>query len=119
MTKGECLKDLTQIISGLEQQQSAIQRAISALREIYGSGSGSAPAKKRGRPGRPTGSGAAAAPKKAAPAKRKRRLSAEGRQAIIEALKKRWAEKRAGENPATKNATKKGRKKAAPPPAEE
>ena len=32
----------------------------------------------------------------------KRKLSAEGRAAIVAALKKRWAEKKAGSNPAKK-----------------
>jgi peroxiredoxin Q/BCP len=52
---------------------------------------------------------AKAAPAKAAPAKQKRRLSPEGRKRIVEALKKRWAAKKAG----TKTAGSKSAKSAA------
>jgi len=80
-------RDLTNIITELEQQAAAIDRALVALRAIGGE---SAP--RRG-PGRPKKSvdvdgSPAAAPKK-------RVLSSEGRKHIIAALKKRWAEKKA------------------------
>lgn len=83
------MKDVDTIIADLENQRSAIERAIAALREIGGGAAAPAPR----RPGRPVGSGKkAAAP---AAAKKTRRLSPEGRRRIIEALKKRWAEKKA------------------------
>ena len=87
---------LNDIISRLEKQKEAIEKALSALLEIGG------------------GAPAVAAP----PAKRayKRRavkavkksggISEEGRLRLAEAMKKRWAAKRAG------SAVKKGRKRA-------
>ncbi len=91
------MKDVDNIIADLEQQRTAIEKAIAALREIGGSAAVPQPR----RPGRPVGSGkkAAAAP---APAKKSRRLSPEGRRRIIEALKKRWAEKKAAGKKAAK-----------------
>ena len=68
--------DLSNIITELEQQRDAIVRALEALRS-FGGGTEAAPATKRR--GRPPGSG------------RKRVLSPEGRQRIIEATKRRWA----------------------------
>ena len=68
--------DLTSIIASLEQQRTAIDRALEALRGLGGQ-IGTQPATKRR--GRPPGSG------------RKRVLSPEGRQRIIEATKRRWA----------------------------
>jgi ABC-type transporter Mla subunit MlaD len=97
------LNDVDQIISQLEGQKAAIDRALEALRDISGSTSA---AVKQGRPGRPPGS-------VNAPKKQKRRLSPEGRKRIIEALKKRWAEKRTAEQAGLRKATKKGAKKAA------
>jgi len=78
------------IISQLEKQRVAIDKALSALREVA---SGTATAGVR-RVGRPPGPAKAAAPA-AAPKRRRRKLSAEGRKAIIAAAKKRWAEHRA------------------------
>lgn len=99
--KGESLKDVDSIITQLEGQKAAIDRAIAALRDI----SGPSPAVvKRGRPGRPAGS-------VNAPKKQKRRLSPEGRKRIIEALKKRWAEKRTAQQAGIKKSTKKAVKK--------
>ncbi len=66
------------VISQLERQRSAIDRAISALREATGV-SPSAKVASSSVNGRP----------------RKRRLSPEGRRRIIEATKRRWAAKRA------------------------
>ena len=88
------MNDLSKIISQLEHQKSSIERALSALREIgsvRAAGPG-APAggRKRGR-------------------RKKRHLSPEGRQRIIEATKKRWAAKRAADAAAAK---KRGAKKA-------
>src|SRR5687767_1079973 len=78
-TQGESLNDVDRIISDLEHQRAAIERAIEALREISVPGG--------------TARGAQSAP--AAPAARKRRLSAEGRRRIAEATRRRWALKRA------------------------
>ena len=75
------MNDVENVISQLEQQRSAIDRAISALREITGSPAG-------GREGRGTLHRA-----------KKRHLSPEGRRRIIEAAKRRWASKRAGGAP--------------------
>jgi hypothetical protein len=86
---------LNDIISRLEKQKSAIEKALSALLEVGGTPAPAAPV---------------------VPAKRayKRRavkksggISEEGRKRLAEAMKKRWALKRAGA------AVKKGRKKAA------
>ena len=92
------MKDVDSIISDLEQQRSAIERAIAALREIGGA---SAPQPRK--VGRPAGSGKRVA-------KKTRRLSPEGRRRIIEALKKRWAEKKAADKASARKA---GGKKAA------
>ena len=86
------MKDVDSIISDLEQQRSAIERAIAALREI-----GGVAAPQPRKVGRPAGSGKAVA-------KKTRRLSPEGRKRIIEALKKRWAEKKAAEKSSTRKA---------------
>jgi hypothetical protein len=89
--KGDDLTDIETIIASLEQQRTAIERALEALREV---GSSAAPAtKKRGRP----------AGKKAPGTKRV--LSPEGREAIIAATKRRWAAVRKGQKSV---ATKRG-----------
>ena len=69
------MNDVENVISKLEKQRSAIDRAISALREITGS---------------PT-----TGPDVVESKTKKRRLSPEGRKRIIEATKRRWAAKRA------------------------
>jgi len=71
------VNNVENVISQLEAQRSAIDRAISALREV----AGKSPLAKVTTPstnGQP----------------RKRHLSPEGRRRIIEATKKRWAAKR-------------------------
>ena len=110
------MNDVDNIITQLEGQRAAIERAISALRDI----GGSAPAAvKKARRGRPPGRPPAASPTPAPAPVKKRRLSPEGRKAIIDALKKRWAAKKAAAKKATKKtATKKATKKAAAPAAE-
>jgi hypothetical protein len=65
------------IIAQLEQERTAIDRALSALREIGGSRT-SPPIVSKAR-------------------RRRGRLSAEGRQRIADAARKRWALKRAAE----------------------
>ena len=112
------MTDLSNIITQLEQQRTAIDSALAALRNIGGQAPAPVPTPARG-PGRPKGSGAkkAAAPAESQPkATRKRRLSAEGRKRIIEAAKRRWAMKRAnegGQGGGAKKAAKKASKKAA------
>ncbi|MEP6716567.1 MAG: hypothetical protein ABJC09_13435 [Terriglobia bacterium] len=86
------------IIKRLEQQKAAIDRALSALRAVDGvseSGGGSAapdaaPVKRRGR--------------------RKGGMTTEGRKRLSEALKARWAAKRA--EPSAPAAAKKAKKRA-------
>lgn len=74
------MNDVDSIISQLETQREAIDRAISALRGVE---AGSLPAKRRG-PQPPQ--------KKATQKKAKKRvLSEEGRARISEAAKRRWA----------------------------
>ncbi len=77
------VNNVENVISQLETQRSAIDRALEALREVAGK---SPLAAMRGNNGR----------------RRKRHLSPEGRQRIIEATKKRWAAARA--NSASKGA---------------
>lgn len=95
------MNDVDSIISQLEKQRDAIDRALAALREVDG---GSAPVKRRGRP---------PAQKKATS---KRVLSPEGRARISEAAKRRWADLKKSQTTArgpAKKATKKRRKAAA------
>jgi hypothetical protein len=75
------VNEIASIISQLERQRAAIDRAISALREVEGV----KPAQTA-----PSGKATAKEPKK-------RRMSAAGRRRIAEAAKKRWADKRAAE----------------------
>jgi len=97
---------LKEVIASLEKQRVAIERALEALKEVDGSGTVAAapiPAKRGRKPG--------PQPKKAAPAPRKGRISEEGRQKLAEAMKRRWAAKRAGST--ASKAAKKTRAKAA------
>ena len=71
------MNNVENVISQLETQRSAIDRAISALREVAGK-SPLAKVTTQSRNGQP----------------RKRHLSPEGRRRIIEATKRRWAAKR-------------------------
>jgi hypothetical protein len=86
---------LNDIISRLEKQKQAIEKALSALLEVGGAPAAApvVPAKR--------------AYTRRAPVKKKGGISEEGRLRLAEAMKKRWALKRAG------SAVKKGRKKAA------
>lgn len=87
------MTDIASIITQLEQQRTSIERALAALREISGSGATSAGAPTVKRRGRPPGS----------------KVSAEGRERQIEAMRAYWAAKKAGgKKTATKKATKKG-----------
>jgi hypothetical protein len=73
---------LKEVIKGLEKQKTAIERALAALREVDGATAESAPA--------------AAAPARRGRPRRKGGMTPEGRKRLSEALKKRWAAKRAG-----------------------
>jgi hypothetical protein len=87
------------VIAQLELQRAAIERALSALREVEGIAAqpvAAAPAARRGRP-----------PK----ASREGRLSPEGRARLIAALKTRWAAKKAAAAATTNPPVKRGRPK--------
>ena len=73
---------LNEVIKKLEQQRIGIERALAALREIEG-------------PGPETGA-AAPAPRGRRKGKRKGGMTLEGRRRLSEALKARWAAKKAG-----------------------
>jgi hypothetical protein len=84
-----------EIITQLEQQRDAIERALSALRDVdesSGAGVPSATATSRGK-----------APGK----KRKGGMSPEGKQRLIAALKARWAAKKAAAGDTGKAVAKK------------
>ena len=88
------MRDISSIISELENQKAAIDKALSALREV----SGTEAPKRRGRPpGKRTDAAAnvTAASKRGRPAKKQSRITEEGRQRLRRAMKKRWAAKRA------------------------
>jgi hypothetical protein len=75
---------LNEVIKKLEHQRIGIERALAALREIEGPGlETTAPA-------------AASAPRGRRKAKRKGGMTPEGRRRLSEALKARWAAKKAG-----------------------
>lgn len=100
---GGSLNEIQSIISQLETQRGAIERALGALREIAGAAAATG-GKRRGRPPQKKRGG-------------KRHMSAEGRARIAEATRKRWAERRAAEAAAqkkggTKRASGRGKKAA-------
>jgi hypothetical protein len=95
---------LTSIIAQLENQKTAIEKALAALRYVDGT--------------------AAEEPTVSTPATRKGGMSPEGKKRLIKALKKRWAAKKAAaqaaeapvtvaETPRKPNFTPEGRKKLA------
>jgi hypothetical protein len=73
---------LNEVIKKLEQQRTGIERALAALREIEGTAT--VPA------------AAAPAPGRTRKARRKGGMTPEGRRRLSEALKARWAAKKAG-----------------------
>jgi predicted NBD/HSP70 family sugar kinase len=85
--------DVSRILSEIDTEIARLQQARAALVGISSSGT-VAP-----RRGRPKGSVNKAAPKK----RRKRNLTPEGRKRIADAMKRRWAERRAS----TKSSSKK------------
>jgi hypothetical protein len=87
---------LSEVIKKLEQQRIGIERALAALRDIEGPGfETAAPAAVRsvGRPRK---------------AKRKGGMTPEGRRRLSEALKARWAAKKAAAAAPAKKARRKG-----------
>jgi len=78
--RGRMAGNLSDVIKKLEQQRTAIENALSALREL--DGPGFEPAAAPARRGRPP--------------KRKGGMTPEGRKRLSEALRARWAAKRAG-----------------------
>ena len=84
---------LNEVIKKLEQQRIGIERALAALRDIEGTAAET------------TAPVAAPAPRGRPKAKRKGGMTAEGRRRLSEALKARWAAKKAGSAaPATRPA---------------
>jgi hypothetical protein len=92
------VNDIDTVISELEQQRTAIDRAISALRQVA-------------QPDHST-NGADSQPKAGAKVTR-RRLSAAGRRRIAEAARRRWAEIRAAKSALATEPKKSARKKTA------
>ena len=74
------MSEIDNIITRLEQQRTAIETAIAALRDI--GGEGTATKKRRGRP---RNSGKA----------KKRTITSEGRERQKEAMRRYWAKKKA------------------------
>jgi hypothetical protein len=83
--------DVNRILSEIDAEIARLQQARTALVAI--NGGAVAASKKRGRPKGSTN--------KSAP-KRKRNLSPEGRKRIADAMKRRWAERRAEGNKSAK-----------------
>ena len=84
---------MTEVISKIDEEIAKLQQARSLL---AGAGSSTQPKSGRGRPkgsknAAPTAASTAA---QAGTKQKKRQLSPEGRKAIADAMKKRWAERR-------------------------
>jgi hypothetical protein len=90
---------LKEIIESLERQRTAIENALSALRGIEVAGEQTSTSTRGGTRGR-------------GPAKRKGGMTPEGRRRLAEAMKRRWAAKRAGSQ-VKKTAGKRAGRKAA------
>lgn len=80
---------MTEVISKIDEEIAKLQQARALL---AGAGSSAQPKSGRGRPKGSKNAAPAAAP--AATKQKKRQLSPEGRKAIADAMKKRWAERR-------------------------
>ena len=80
---------LTDVIAQIDSEISILQQARALL-----SGGNAAPAEKKAGRGRPKGSKNAVAETPQSETAAKRKLSPEGRKAIAEAMKRRWAERR-------------------------
>ena len=89
-------KSLNEVIRKLEHQRIGIERALAALREIEGPGlEATAPA-------------VVSVPRGRRKAKRKGGMTPEGRKRLSEALKARWAAKKAGSAAPAKKAKRRG-----------
>ena len=86
--RGNKYMAISDILASIDLDLAKLQQARALL------SGGAVPVAKR-KPGRPKKS-AAVAPKVEKPAKKKRKLSPEGRKRIAEAVKKRWAAQKAG-----------------------
>jgi len=87
---------LNEVIKKLEQQRTGIERALAALREIEGPAAMPAAAPALGRPRK---------------ARRKGGMTPEGRKRLSEALKARWAAKKAGSSVSAASAPAKAKRK--------
>jgi hypothetical protein len=88
--------DVSSIISEIDAKIASLQQARTVLLGLDESTPAVAPKAKRGRPkGSTNAVKAAKVVKTAKPATRKRNLSPEGRKRIADAMKKRWADRRA------------------------
>jgi hypothetical protein len=86
--------DVSKILAEIDAKIVSLQHARAVLVGL--DDASPAPVVVKAKRGRPKGStNAAKAAKVAKPAKRKRNLSPEGRKRIAEAMKRRWAERRA------------------------
>jgi hypothetical protein len=108
------MNGIQEVISKLEAQRSAIERALAALHDV--DGTGESPSRRR--PGRPKAAVAAEPSQPAQEARKRGRVTPEGRKRLAEAMKRRWAVKRAA-SAAKKSLAKKKvtAKKTAPPAA--
>jgi len=79
---------VSEILATIDQEIAQLQQARALLSGV------AAPVAKR-KPGRPRKTDVAVKPATAKPAKKKRKLSPEGRKRIAEAVKKRWAAQKA------------------------
>ena len=82
------MNNIENVIKQLERQKAAIDKAITALREV----------------GDVTVQQSSATKGTATQASRKRRISSEGRKRIAEAMRRRWATKRAAEKASSRGA---------------
>ena len=85
--------DVSQILSAIDAEIARLQQARQAVAALDGASPIPAAAARRGRPKGSTAS-SPAPESAAAPRKRKRNLSPEGRKRIQEAMQRRWADRR-------------------------
>jgi len=100
---------VSEILATIDQEIAQLQQARALLTGV------AAPVAKR-KPGRPRKTDAAVIPVATKPARKKRKLSPEGRKRIAEAVKKRWAAQKAAPKKAAKkkrNLSPEGRKRIA------
>ena len=86
--------DVSQILSAIDGEIARLQQARQAVAALDGT-SPVPPQPRRGRP-KASATAATAPESSAAPRKRKRNLSPEGRKRIQEAMQRRWADRRKG-----------------------